>query len=55
MTKKDDTRVDAFEMWCHGRLLRVPWPYMSYILVLDQGPGKSSAVRTSRFVGHVAR
>ena len=25
MTKNDRKRVDAFEMWCYGRLLRVSW------------------------------
>ena len=26
ITKKDECqRIDAFELWCWGRLLRVPW------------------------------
>ena len=23
--KAEDQRIDAFELWCWGRLLRVPW------------------------------
>ena len=25
MKKAEDQRIDAFELWCWGRLLRVPW------------------------------
>ena len=25
MTKNDSKRIDAFEMWCYRRLLRVSW------------------------------
>ena len=26
MKKAERQRIDAFELWCWGRLLRVPWP-----------------------------
>ena len=26
MKKAERRRIDAFELWCWGRLLRVPWP-----------------------------
>ena len=25
VTKAESQRIDAFEVWCWGRLLRVPW------------------------------
>ena len=25
LTKTEHRRIDAFELWCWGRLLRVPW------------------------------
>ena len=25
MKKTESQKIDAFEMWCWGRLLRVPW------------------------------
>ena len=28
--KAEDRRIDAFELWCWGRLLRVPWTARRY-------------------------
>ena len=61
MQKADERRVDAFEMWCYRRILRISWTEMrSNIWVLEKiGTGLvvREAIRKQklRFFGHVIR
>ena len=61
MNKADQKRVDAFEMWCYRRILRISWTEMrSNVWILDQ-IGTSLMLRETirrqklRFFGHVVR
>ena len=61
MTSCDKKRVDAFEMWCYRRLLRVSWTEsktnkwvlekIGSVLILR----KSMSERKMRFFGHIVR
>ena len=61
MTSGDKKRVDAFELWCYRRLLRVSWvesktnkwvlEEIGSVLMLR----KSMAERKMRFFGHIVR
>ena len=61
MTSGDKKRVDAFEMWCYRRLLRVSWTErktnkwvlekIGSVLMLR----KSMSERKMRFFGHIVR
>lgn len=61
MTKRDEKRVDAFEMWVYRRILRVPWTdRRTNRWVLDKLDTemllrKSIARRKLQFFGHVVR
>ena len=61
MTSGDKKRVDAFELWCYQRLLRVSWvERKTNKWVLEKiGPvlmlRKSMAERKMRFFGHIVR
>ena len=42
MKKAEHRRIDAFELWCWRRLLRVPWTARSYQSILKEiSPGCS--------------
>ena len=61
MTSGDEKRVDAFEMWCYRRLLRVSWTErktnkwvlekIGSVLMLR----KSMSERKMRFFGHIVQ
>ena len=61
MTSGDKKRVDAFEMWCYRRLLRVSWTErktnkwvlekIGFVLMLR----KSMSERNMRSFGHIGR
>ena len=36
-TKKAEQRIDAFELWCWRRLLRVPWIAKTLMLIKIEG------------------
>ena len=60
MTKADQGKVDAFEMWAYRRVLRVSWTAMKTKWVLDK-IGNSLVLRSQmmerrlKFFGHVMR
>ena len=37
--KAECQRIDVFELWCWGRLLRVPWTARSNQAILKHQPG----------------
>ena len=43
MKKAEHRRIDAFELWCWGRLLRVPWTgrRSNQSILKESGPGCS--------------
>ena len=43
MKKAECRRIDAFELWCWGRLLRVPWTARrsNQSILKEMGPGCS--------------
>ena len=61
MTKNDRKRVDAFEMWCYRRLLRVSWrEKRSNHWVLEKVRTKLTLrrdinIRKLRYFGHITR
>ena len=61
MTKNDRKRVDAFEMWCYRRLLRVSWrEKRSNQWVLEKVRTKLTLrrdinIRKLRYFGHITR
>ena len=36
MKKAEHRRIDSFELWCYGRLLRVPWTARSNLSILKE-------------------
>ncbi|CAH2242693.1 jg7590 [Pararge aegeria aegeria] len=58
---KDRRRIDALEMWCWRRLLRIPWTaFRPNVLILEELKVKerlSSTVqiRILKFFGHITR
>ena len=64
MQKADERRVDAFEMWCYRRVLRIPWTERKtnawVMWVLDKIENRLMLremvrKRKLRFFGHVIR
>ena len=61
MTSGDKKRVDAFEMWCYRRLLRVSWTERNTNKWVLEKIGsvfmlrKSMSERKMRFFGHIVR
>ena len=55
--KAEHRRIDAFELWCWRRLLRVPWTARRYQSILKISPGISSEGRMLKlklqYFGHL--
>ena len=61
MKKAEHQRIDAFELWCWRRLLRVPWTAgrSNQFILKDIGPGCSLEELTLKlklqYFGHLVR
>ena len=63
MSKNDENRVDAFELWCYRRILGISWQdHITNQHVLDrmglsQGPTLRASIATTkmRYLGHMLR
>ena len=56
MKKAEQSRIDAFELWCWRRLLRVPWTARSNQLILQEISPEYSLeglMLNCQFFGHV--
>ena len=61
MQKADKRKMDAFEMWCYRRILRISWTEMRSNIWVQEKIGTGLVVREAirkqklRFFGHVIR
>ena len=61
MKKAERRRIDAFELWCWRRLLRVPWTSRrsNYSILKEINPGMSLEVMMLKlklqYFGHLMR
>ena len=57
MKKADRQRIDAFELWCWRRLLRVPWTARrsNPSVLKETSPGCSLEGLTLQYFGHLMR
>ena len=55
--KAEHQRIDAFELWCWRRLLRVPWTSRrsNQSILKDISPGISMEGRKLQYFGHLMR
>ena len=59
MKKAEHQRIDAFELWCWRRLLRVPWTCVEIQLVHPKGNqslifiGRAEAEAETPIFGHL--
>ena len=57
MKKADCRRIDAFELWCWRRLLRVPWTARrsNQFILKEISPGISLEGMKLQYFGHLMR
>ena len=57
MKKAESRRIDAFELWCWRRLLRVPWTARrsNQSILKEINPGISLEGMTLQYFGHLMR
>ena len=59
MKKAEHRRIDAFELWCWRRLLRVPWPVrrsnQSILKEISPGVSLEEMMLKLQYFGHLMR